>query len=724
VTNLKKKSKLLNWLLLVLPALAFLVVGIRTLSDYGINWDEPFHFYRGQVYLHYFLTGEKDYSSLPVYPRVSSDCPSWAGDSCNLSPGGATDILNTPQKGPIYEDAINKLQKDFKTKRSFFQHDLFTYEEIVKSEEGHPPTGDILAALTNYVFYQKLGIMKDIESHHFAEVLISFLIVLGVGIFVYINWGLFPSIIASSSLALYPLFFSESHFNIKDPLLASFFGLTIITFYFGIVYSKWRLLVISALFLGLGTGVKFNTAFIPLIIVPWLLLFLLNSWISRKRKRADRKKIISTIVALIAYPLMAALIFYVLWPFLWGNPENILKILKFYRQIGTGVPGDMSNFLIRGFNTYPVLWIIYTTPVPILLFSLVGIIRSTRSIFKRNDRGLLVLLWFFVPIARVTLPNTVIYGGVRQIMEFVPAMAILSGIGADSLIQITKKIFAKKIVITRVFQFIILSSLVFVLVEMIRIHPNQNVYFNQIIGGLSGARDKNIPYWGNSYGNAYLQGINWLNENAEPNAKLGLALSTMGNLPKLKLRADIDFYNRHMSDTSRNGEYEIEMDFNWSLRNWYSFQYYEKYLDPVYVAEVDGVPILKVWKNDLEHTKAGFESESRFYPRDVSVSKDSLKIDLGKTVFLTKLKVEHSKVACQQTLSGYIALSEDGVTWTQIPEPLRPQVPSVLDIVDEDTFVYLFAAEKTRYILLDPQAPNSCLVKNPVVDIRGLSRLP
>ena len=718
--NLSLKKILL---IFVVPFL-FLFFGILTLKDYGINWDEPFHFYRGQAYLHYFLTGEKDYSSLPAYPRVSSDCPSWAGDSCSLSPGGATDILNTPQKGPIYEDAINKLQENFKTKRSFFQHDLFPYEDIVKNEDGHPPTGDILAALTNYVFYQKLGIMKDIESHHLAEVLIAFLIVVGVGFFVYLNWGLFPSIIASSSLALYPLFFSESHFNIKDPVLASFFGLTVITFYFGIVFTKWRLLVISALFLGLGTGVKFNTVFIPLIVIPWLFLFLFNSWISRKRKRADKKKIISAVVALIAYPLIAALIFYVLWPFLWGNPENILKILKYYRQIGAGVPGDMGNYLIRGFNTYPVLWIIYTTPVPILLFSLVGIIRSSLSLFKRNDRSLLVLLWFFIPIVRVTLPNTVIYGGVRQIMEFVPAMAILSGIGADTLIQITKKVFAKKVVAERLLEFVILSSLVFVLVEMIKIHPNQNVYFNQLIGGLSGARDKNIPYWGNSYGNAYLQGINWLNENAEPNAKLGLPLSTMGNLPKLKLRADIDFYNRHWSGTNRNGEYEIEMDFNWSLRNWYSFQYYEKYLDPVYVAEVDGVPILKVWKNDLEHTKTGFESESRFYPKDVSVSKDSLKIDLGKTIFLTKLTVEHSKVACQQTSSGYIALSEDGVNWTQMPEALVPQVPPALDIFDEDTFVYFFAAEKARYILLDPQNANSCLVKSPVADVRGLTDLP
>ena len=67
---LKIKS---SWKLSLIIPLVFLIGGIVTLSDYGFNSDEPFHFYRGQAYLHFFLTGKKDYQDLKSYPRINSE---------------------------------------------------------------------------------------------------------------------------------------------------------------------------------------------------------------------------------------------------------------------------------------------------------------------------------------------------------------------------------------------------------------------------------------------------------------------------------------------------------------------------------------------------------------------------------------------------------------------------------------------------------------------------
>ena len=56
--------------ILVIPIL-FLIVGIFTLSDYGVNWDNSYHFNRGQAYFWYFLTGKKNFNDLPNF-KISS----------------------------------------------------------------------------------------------------------------------------------------------------------------------------------------------------------------------------------------------------------------------------------------------------------------------------------------------------------------------------------------------------------------------------------------------------------------------------------------------------------------------------------------------------------------------------------------------------------------------------------------------------------------------------
>lgn len=722
--NLLQNKNLFKTFLVLLVPIIFLIVGIWTLKDYGFNWDEPFHFMRGQAYFHFLTTGNEDYSKLEAYPRLSANCPVWIKRNCYLSPGGVGDVVVSDNTAPIYEQAIDELQKDRKLKRSYYQFDTYPYSDFKILDEGHPPVGGILAAFTNYVFYQKFNIMGDLESHHLAEVLSAFLIVLAVALLVYKKFGILASVVASTTLSSYPLFFSESHFNIKDPMLASFFGLTIIIFYLGITKRKILTILLSGIFLGLATGVKFNTFFLPFIIGPWLLLYFTKEFLKNKTKKAKFKFIKKNLfvgVAIISIPLIAFILFFSLWPFLWENTwTNIDKIFGFYKQIGLGTPVEMESYIKHGWNTYPVIWIIYTTPIPVLVLTFFGITKSSLKILKGEDFYLLVILWLFVPILRVSWPNTTIYGGVRQIMEYIPAMAILCGIGAWWLILLIEKVFKKITVFVKLGKILILLSLLFVVFEMVRIHPNQNVYFNQLVGGIRGAREKNIPYWGNTYGNVYLQGVNWMNENAEPNAKLGLAIATMGNVPRQKLRADIEFFNGHWSGTKREGEYEMEMDFEWPPKKWYSFQYMDKFLNPVYVAEVDGVPLLKIWKNDLEHTKKGFEEEVFYRVYKIDSTKNNLMIDMGKVIFVTSLKVEHLFSSCDPVSGGHVATSVDNINWHDESDPLAAQVPPVTSVFDEDTFIFLFPARKARYILIEPRSENSCLLKYSQVEVKGL----
>ena len=48
----------------------------------------------------------------------------------------------------------------------------------------------------------------------------------------------------------------------------------------------------------------------------------------------------------------------------------------------------------------------------------------------------------------------------------------------------------------------------------------------------------------------------------------------------------------------------MELTFNDSGKDFfYVWEYTNKFLIPLYEVKIDGVSILKIWKNDLEHTK-------------------------------------------------------------------------------------------------------------------------
>lgn len=725
-------SKYKNLLVVLIIPILFLIVGIATLSDFGMNWDESFHFMRGHAYLNFYLTGEEDYSNLLSFPRLSDKCDDWVND-CKTTPS-VSDKEAYREDERLYEEAVWSENIDNnQDRRSYYQSDRFTYNYFINErDQGHPPANGIMAALSNTILYQKLGVFSDIESYHFFEVFLAFLIVAGVAVFVYFEFGLFSSFVASFSLAVYPLFFSESHFNIKDPVETSFFGLTIIFYYFGITKNKWYLILSSSILAGLALGTKFNAVFLPFVIIPWLVFYvckLIKKRNGLKIKKKESKRILLLVLSILFYPVIVLTVFYAFWPYLWQDPiGHMVEIVGYYQSIGTTLPENLGRFLVNGWNTYPIIWILYTTPIPILLLSCLGIVWSAfQIVWKKKHVFFLVLLWFLVPIVRVSRPNSAIYGGIRQIMEFVPAMAVLAGIGAASLVRVFEKTFYKRKWVGGFVTVIIVTSLSFILREMITIHPNENVYFNQLAGGLSGAKEKEIPSWGNSYGNAYLQGIKWINENAEPGARVALPI---GDVSKLYLRSDIVLYNGYWSGPDRRGEYLLENDFDWPPKNLYSFAYVDTFLEPVYKVEVDGVSILKVWKNDLEHVKEGFENEREFGVRHTEYDNNQLTIDLGKEVFLTRVKINHSTFGCQDLQSeGYISVSSDGKVWQRQTELLKqPQFPNEAleflskDLVsDKDTLTYLFPATKARYIMIHSQVDNACIFSNPSIEVWGLT---
>jgi len=566
------KNKFIFW---IFPFI-FLIFSLITLSDYGLNWDSAKHFGKGQAYLHYILTGNKNYNDLEKYPSLTQE------------KGGPADYESFDKESiRLYEEAVWEGHKG--AKRSYYQS--VTYQSLIDGLDGysHPAGNDMSAALTNYIFYQKLGILGDYEAHNLFIVIISFVSVLVVSYFVFYEFGGVAALLAGFFYGFYPLFFAESHFNIKDPVITAYITITIIAFYYAVRRKSYKLLFVSSIFAGLGLSTKLNIVFAPVILAPWLFVYMLKG---RKKIR----KYIKFYLSFIAIPTIAFGVFVLTWPYLWHNiPAGVAEMLMYYLDIGRGGNNLVYEpYIYFGFNFYPIYFISTTTPISMLILFLFGFTTSIyRFIKDKNEIYILLLLWFLIPVIRVSTPSATIYGGVRQIMEYLPAMAILAGVGGWEIYNFYK---------SKRNPAIILGFVVFVMAwEMAAMHPNQNVYFNQLVGGLSGAASKNIPYWGNSFGNAYLQGIEWLNQNAEPNAKVANILFSDHELPFFKLRSDISLSNEYFSGSSMNGEYVLEMALDLSLNEKIQKYEYLKKLKPVYQEVVQGQSIINVYINSKDY---------------------------------------------------------------------------------------------------------------------------
>lgn len=661
----------------------FFVLGIITLPDYGINWDEINHLPRGQAYLNYFLTGKKDFSNLPPAERYWQDPDSLAID---------TDIEGNEVSG-----------------RSYWQLDVMPFTWFMERDGGHPPLSDILSSVFNRVLFGKLRLINDIDSYRVYGIFLASLLAGFIYYKVTSRYGKLAGLVSFLSLSLYPLFWAESHFNTeKDIPEAVYWSFFLYTFWKGIVEKKPKWILFAGLLGGLALGTKFNILFSIFVIIPWFLIYLL---INKKPKRLIRnflskKKLIASV---ITAPFISLAIFIGSWPYLWPDViVRINKIIGYYKVIGTtAVAGGFSAGPF-GINTYPLIWILFTTPVVILILSTLGVFNSIRLTYKKKDNfAPLVLLWFIIPIARVAWPGATIYGGVRQIMEYIPAMAILSGLGAKWL----QEKLVDKAIPSKIASFLIIIPFLFLIQTLIRIHPNENAYFNPLIGGLSGAKEKEISAWGNTFGAAYRQAVSWVNKNAEENAKFVLVYELMPNVPPLWIRPDITYTNTLKSGFLKEGEYATTLTFDGTAGRSYNDIYFEKFIEPVYEAKVDGVSVIKVWKNDTVHTKSEYLKTDKVGRARLTRLDDGFEIDLNDSYYLSHLKLEYREGACSKLVLATVEISENGQKWSTRKETLPSgAIPFIGTQPIKGSLTYPFLAEKARFIRFTVNPEDACFL--------------
>lgn len=685
----------LNRFSAVFLPLIFFIVGLFTLYDYGMNWDSPVHFARGQAYLRYMLTGKTNYEGLPNFcmnvENLNSRVDVKSGEVCD---------------------------RHRKVRVSEYESNLLDFNWAVKNVYGHPAFSNIMLAISNNIFFKTLGWVEDIPSYHLYSLLTTFILALTVSIWIKQTFGTFASIIAVLTIYTFPLLAGEQHFNIKDPPMAAFFTLSLYLFWVSIVKKKPLYLIASALAGGASFGTKFNFVFAPFIILPWIIVYG-KMLISTKMAWAVLTK--KMFLAFGLYPIIVFLIFFLSWPALWSDPlKNIPQAFGFYQDIGN--PHCSYAFLTHSWLTQCIQlttlkYFIYTiSPFSLFLFT-VGLIASVIWFKKKDYLPLLLISFFAITILRVTLPIASIYGGLRQIMEFIGPFAMIVGIGTlflrDLISKTLVKLFSirklKKETVTLSISLLLILGYIPIAVEMIRLHPNENVYFNFALGGLKGAAEKDFPGYGNTYGNAYLQGVKWLNQHAELNSKFGLTSGNMQNIPRGIIREDISFANGYRSGYNQEGEYLMSLIIGQDpFSETFRYKYLNTYLNPIYDLRIDGVSILKIWKNDKDHLKNGVNLNDKREQFDIQANKKEIIIRLDGKKNLKALSFTFPSTECQDRMVGAtIYVSTDDHQYLQKVDPINGFTEEEMRGFKAD-LVYFFAEDEVQYIKIIPPGSYTC----------------
>jgi hypothetical protein len=263
--------------------------------------------------------------------------------------------------------------------------------------------------------------------------------------------------------------------------------------------------------LGLAIGVALATrigglillAYLGLVVGLWFLMYVRRVGFSVQALRVSFPAVWSCAwITLISWAVM--LLF---WP--WAQAQPFIR--PFQALTRFSYFSDWQGFVL--FNgalfkstdlprIYIVRWLLITLPeiflaglVIAFLYVIWYFVAGHGTTIQKNLRnvGILLLASIF-PIAYVMVRKSVLYNAERHLMFVIPPLACLAVWGC--YLAVSKLSKAWKILIT----VSALVYLIFHVTTMTRLHPDEYVYFNQLVGGLKGADGRyDTDYWGNSY---------------------------------------------------------------------------------------------------------------------------------------------------------------------------------------------------------------------------------
>ncbi|MEM1135201.1 MAG: tetratricopeptide repeat protein [Bacteroidota bacterium] len=463
---------------------------------------------------------------------------------------------------------------------------------------------DVLAAVI-HKYFSPFGIY---ETRHLLNAFMGVLAILFVGRIgrVLGSWRL--GLLAILFMLLSPRYFGHSMNNPKDiPFLLGYAA----SIYYMIRFFKQLPNPSSAVIIWLTLSMAFmvSVKIGGLIVIGlfglfsgivWLYEGFANSWQTAIKYLP---KYATYLLVIIFFSYFIGIWF---WPWGYEKPfENPLislteftnfRFLITYELFG----GERINMDSPPWY-YTFKWIGISAPIFVLVgfvFSLLPLIIK-RGITKKAVFLMLIFSLFF-PIIYTIVQNSTLYSGWRHLMFVYVPLVILAAAGWDYLFEMKQRWVPVAASVA------VLALFVKPTYWMIKNHPNQYVYFNELIGGINGAyKEYETEYWCNSM----KQAIDWLvtNENIG-DKKIRVAAN-------FEIKTAQYFANKYpeqvqMLWTRENEKYKQEWDYAFFGTRGMPKDLIEASFPPkgtIHSIKADTVPLLAIVKSENHYIAEAFK---------------------------------------------------------------------------------------------------------------------
>ncbi len=367
------------------------------------------------------------------------------------------------------------------------------------------------------------GITTPVASHvcYFLTFLIDILLLY----WLCRRWfGPMASMAACLLFASQPLFWGHAFINPKDlPFMAFFLASVLLGFQMvdrsGTGRNRTAWIIAAGTLLGLTTSFRLAGPLAGLLVGIYAVA------------KLGRK----SLPVLIPYAIVAVAASYVSWPFLWDNPINgflasLRMMSSFPYETKVLFAGKYYTGSTLPWFYFPVMMGIQLT-VPLLVLAVAGLGVSVWSLFRLKGRArgplLLFVGWSLIPLAAVLIAGSTLYDNGRQLFFLLPPIFLLVGAALEAGLPLLRKRWLQSGAV--------LLLIVPGLYGMVKLHPYEYVYYNQLVGGTGGAYSHyEMDYWGTSYREVAL----WLNQHAAPNSTLWV--TGPAELLQTSLRPDLE----------------------------------------------------------------------------------------------------------------------------------------------------------------------------------------
>lgn len=424
---LRKKNQRVWIIGLVITAVSA-IIAFTTLPSYSITWDEPANFYSGRAYLMYYLTFDPQYMDTTKYAYLGKTYvfPSMIGSAVSL------------------------------------------------------------------IFSEKAQLISYVTAHHAVNVAFGISLVASVYFLAYlITKSTLAASFSSLSIFFFPGIFEQMHNNISDIPVVAMYTLTIALFIYAIKAKSKLFGILTGVAWGIGLLCKANASFVFFILIFWLII----SYFRHLQYDKENKLWITPPLRVDFFiaPLIGMIIWYIGTPWLWPDPpRGVVSLVNHFLNVGWGLNVFyFGQFFRAGVNTpwhYPFMSLLLATPPALIILFVIGV--SICLLNGRKNKFLYILpLWSILPLMRFFSAKVIMYGGLRHVLEVIPALCITAGIGVWGIYTIIKKSYGNQIAapLAGLFFAIIIGYQAFIVYKM---HPYQSSYFNVLIGGVKGAQNQ------------------------------------------------------------------------------------------------------------------------------------------------------------------------------------------------------------------------------------------